>query len=193
MLTVDLIADHYVITTVSEGTGDHADLLDTVGLVVDGHHHGQPCLERSENVQGIHFPKVAKDKIRRRGSTVDDDRFCFLYQSNKEIEAPWKRHINEIGVAVKAFESRIFVVGIHRPMREAEVFVMLDEVDCKGAFADTAFAVHYQDKPFHSTSMVIECWDPRFAGPAGELFEAFLGWRLQHGRPAFGAPPLEVT
>jgi hypothetical protein len=36
-------------------------------------------------------------------------------------------------------------------MREAEVFVMLDEVDCEGAFADTALAVHYQDKPFHST------------------------------------------
>ena len=66
---------------------------------------------------------------------------------------------------MKPFQGGVFVVAVTGGVRDVFVFKILDEVDGKEAFADTALAVEDEDEPFnHIVHRVLGVQLSRYAG-----------------------------
>src|SRR5208282_6692304 len=149
IIAVNRVSQHNVGADVFEFVGDAVKLVNAVGLLIDGHderERGGQVFERW--LQG-NLVEIIEKHLGGRGAAVHDDEIGFFQRANHGVQAARMSQIQKLHVvAVEAFQRGIFVVAVAGDKFDVFVLEVLDEVDGKETFADTALAVKNQIEAF---------------------------------------------
>src|ERR1700690_649692 len=147
IIAVNRVSQHNVGADVSEFVGDAVKLVNAVGLLIDGHderERGRQVFERW--LQG-NLVEIIEKHFGGRGAAIHDNKIGFLQRTNHGVQSARVGQIQKLHVvAVKTFQRGIFVVAVAGDKFDVFVFEVLDEIDGKETFADTALAVRSEER-----------------------------------------------
>jgi len=143
------IANDDIVALLAELVGEPLHLIHAVGFMVDGHDQSQSGTESVQHGGEIDQREVVNERIGGRSTTVHDDEAGFFQGGEERIWPLRFVELDEGRFGMEAGERGVFVVAVKDGMGNGLVFEILDEVDGKETFADTAFAVEDEVETFH--------------------------------------------
>jgi hypothetical protein len=149
IVAVNSVPQHDVGTGIGEFVRDAFELVNAVGLLIDGHKERERRRQCFKRRRQVNLVKIIEEHFGGRRTAVHDHQIAFIKCANHGIESARVGQIQKLNVvAVEAFQSGIFIVAITGGKFDVLVFEVLDEVDGKETFADTALAVKNQVEAF---------------------------------------------
>ena len=118
-----------------------AQLLNAIGLVINGTDDGESRVERTENVRERDLVEEVDEQISRGRAAVDYKQIGSLRGREHAIDLAPVFKINELRLRMESLQRRVLVVAVDHATGDAAIFEILNEVRGEEAFSDAAFAV----------------------------------------------------